>query len=248
MNRFTYALAVFLLCPAVTFAQLNVLASGGFSTPYRELLPAYEKSARVSVATTFGASQGSSPTTIPARLRSGAVADVVIMSEEGLDELVAESRVVPGSIVKLARTPLGMAIRTGGVRPDISTVDGFKQAVLRAKQINVVSTTGHYLTAKLFPALGIADEVSRKLNGDNRDSLQKTQVDMVLRPVSEIVDLPGFDFVGPVPKEIQYSSVFSAAIVNGAVHVEEAKRLIAFLASEEARPVIRRSGMEPLSP
>jgi molybdate transport system substrate-binding protein len=100
------------------------------------------------------------------------------------------------------------------------------------------------LTQTLFPALGIASEVSQKANGDNMASLANTQVDLVLRPVSEVISLPGFDFVGPVPGNIQFVSVFSAAVVTGSKQVAAAKRLIAFLSSEEARAAARRNGMD----
>jgi molybdate transport system substrate-binding protein len=195
------------LWPVTAFAQLSVLHSGGFAAPYRELLPAFEKSSGVAVTSTTGASQGSGPNTIPALLRRGVGADVVILSREGLDELIREGRIVAGSAVDLAQSPLGLAVRAGDAKPDITSVEGFKQAVLRARSINFVSTTAVYMNEKLFPSLGIADVVARKANGDTMANLPRTQVDLVLRPVSEIIHLPGFDFVGPVPGQIQFVSV-----------------------------------------
>jgi molybdate transport system substrate-binding protein len=174
----------------------------------------------------------------------GVPADVVIMSKEGLNELIADGRIDARTVVDLAQTPLGVAVRKGAPKPVINTAEDFKQVVLRAKSVNFVSTTGLYLTQTLFPALGIASEVSQKANGDNMASLANTQVDLVLRPVSEVISLPGFDFVGPVPGNIQFVSVFSAAVVAGSKQVAAAKRLIAFLSSEEARAAARRNGMD----
>jgi len=237
-------LVVACLWSATAFGQLDVLNSGGFAVPYRTVLPIFESNSGLIVSSTLAASQGSGPSTIPALLRSGAPADVVIMSKEGLNELVAEGRVLPETVVDLAQTPLGVAVRTGTPRPDIDTVEAFKQLVLQAKSINLVSTTGLYMTQELFPSLGIGSEVARKSNGDRMANLANTQVDLVLRPVSELINLSGFDFVGPLPAEIQFVSVFSAGAVTGTRRLEAAQRLIAFLSSEEVQKVAVDSGMQ----
>jgi molybdate transport system substrate-binding protein len=229
------------------FAQLSVLHSGGFAAPYRELLPAFERSSGLTVISSLAASQGNGPDTIPALLRTGIAVDVVIMAREGLSEVIADGRIVAGTAVDLAQTRLGAAVRAGVAKPDITSVEGFKQAVLRARCVNLVSTTGLYMTERLFPSLGIAEEVARKVNGARMAELAETTVDLVLRPVSEITNLPGFDFVGPVPNEIQLVTVFTAAIVNGSKQFDAAKRLIAFLSSEEGRAAARRSSMEPVT-
>ena len=149
-----------------------------------------------------------------------------------------------GTAVDLAQSPLGLAVRAGAPKPDITSVEGFKQAVLRARSVNFVSTTAVYMNEKLFPSLGIADAAARKANGDSLANLPSTQVDLVLRPVSEIMRLPGFDFVGPVPEQIQFVSVFTAAVVTGSKQADAAKRLVAFLSSDEALAVAKKNGME----
>ena len=244
MVRSTLAVLIAIFWPVAASAQLSVLHSGGFAVPYRALLPAFEKSSGLTVASTQAASQGNGSNTIPALLRRGTTADVVIMSKEGLNELLSEGRIVAGSAVDLAQSPLGVAVRAGIPKPDISSVEGFKQAVLRAKSINFVSTTAIYMNETLFPMLGIADEVARKANGDSLANLPHGQVDLVLRPVSEIINLTGFDYVGPVPREIQFVSVFTAAVVAGTRQADAARRLIAFLSSEEASAVARKNGMD----
>ena len=235
-----------LVWPATAFGQLAVLHSGGFAEPYREVLPRFEKASGLSVTSTQAASQGPGANTIPALLRSGAAADVVIMTKEGLNELIAEGRIDPATVVDLAAAGLGAAVRAGLPKPDISSVEGFKQALQRARSINIISTTGIYMTDKLFPALGIASEVGKKVNNVGLANLPQSDTDLVLRPISEIINLPGFDYVGPIPKEIQYVSVFTAAVVRGSKRVEEAKRLITFLSSDEAAAAARKSGMEPV--
>jgi ABC-type molybdate transport system substrate-binding protein len=118
--------AVAFLLPTPSLAQLNVITSVGFEAPYNKLVPAFQKSSGITVSTKHFASQGNGPDTIAAQLRAGAAADVVIMSKEGLGELLAEGRIVPASAVDLAQARLGVAVRAGTPKPYISTVDAFR--------------------------------------------------------------------------------------------------------------------------
>lgn len=247
--RAVFVIAAFLAVPAAAFAQLKVIASGGFSAAYREALPEFERTAGVTVTTTSGASQGSGPNTIGAQLRRGVDADVVIMSREGLNELIAEGRIVAGTDVNLAQTPIGMAVRAGAPKPDISTVDAFKQTLLRSKSITFPnSTTGIYMTTRLFPRLGIADALAAKTTSAGVAAVAKGDAEIAVQPVSELLHVPGVDFVGILPADTQYISVFAAAIVTGSKEPEAAKKLINFFASERAVPAIKNSGMEPTRP
>lgn len=144
-------------------AQLNVLISGGFSGAYEELLPEFERASGIGVATGSGASQGTGPQTIAAQLARGVRCDVVILSREGLGELIAAKRIVAETDVDLARVPVGVAVRAGAPKPDVSTVEAFKQVLLKAKTIAVPgSTSGIWLTTELFPRLGIAELINVK--------------------------------------------------------------------------------------
>src|SRR6266436_2533510 len=157
MNTFSFVLAAVLLCwPAAASAQLNVLMSGGFSGAYEQLLPEFERTSGIAVTTGSGASQGTGPHTIAAQLARGVHADVVIMSREGLAELIAANRIAAGTDVDLAQVPLGVAVRAGAARPDVRSVDAFKQVLLKAKLIAVPgSTSGIWLKDDLFPRLGL---------------------------------------------------------------------------------------------
>jgi molybdate transport system substrate-binding protein len=238
-------------------AQLNVITSGGFAAPLQELQPEFEKSTGIKVTVTRGASQGSGPDTIGAQLRRGVAADVVIMSREGLDDLIAEKKIVAGSDVNLGQTPLGMAVRAGAPKPDIRTVEAFKQTMLRAKSVTFPgSTTGIYMVKKLFPQLGIASEMAPKTTSTGVAAVAKGDAEIAVQPVSELLHVPGTEFVGTLPKEIQYVSVFSAAMVAGsneakavpAARALEARKLLDFLTSEKAKAAIKASGMEPVKP
>jgi len=225
-------------------AQVAVLMSGGFSAAYQELLPQFEKSTGVTVTTARGASQGDGPTTIGAQLRRGVAADVVILSREGLAELVAEGRIVTGSDVDLASVPLGVGVRAGTSRPDISTVDAFKQTLLRAKSIGIQSTSAIYLKTRVFSQLGIGGALADKLSGAGAAEVGSGGVEMVVLPVSEILPIQGVDFVGTIPDSLQFVQLFAAAVVKGAKNPEASKRLIDFLASEKATPTVEKMGMK----
>src|ERR1041385_4035272 len=137
MNRsWRFLLAIALAVPALAvfpqsaLAQIKVMTSGGFAAPLRELLPEFQKSTGISVELALGKSQGSSPDTISAQLGRGVPADVVVLSREGLDDLISEKKVVAGSDINLAQAPLGVAVRAGSPKPDMSTVEAFKNSLL----------------------------------------------------------------------------------------------------------------------
>jgi molybdate transport system substrate-binding protein len=231
-------------------AQLNVLISGGFAGAYEQLLPEFQRMSGIKVATGSGASQGSGPQTIAAQLGRGVAADVVILSREGLNELVAANKIALGTDVDLARVPLGVAVRAGTTKPDVSTVEGFKQAMLKAKIIAMPGSTGGiWLMTDVFPRLGIAEKINVKLTPRGTGAIGMVaagEADITVLPVSEILHAAGVDFVGPIAPEIQLAQVFSAAVVAGSREIEAPKRLIEFLASARASETIRKSGMEPL--
>jgi molybdate transport system substrate-binding protein len=229
-------------------ARLKVIISGGFSTSYRELLPEFERSSGISVTTLSGASQGKGPETIGAQLSRGLAVDVAILSREGLTELMTAGRVVPGSDVDLATAALGAAVRKGTRRADISTVAAFKQALLNAKVVAVpASTSGIYLTDELFPRLGITPNTRVMPRGSQSAALVAAgEADIALQPISELARVPGLDYLGPLPDELQLIQTFCAAIVAGSKELAASKQLIAFLTSERARAAIRNNGMVPV--
>jgi molybdate transport system substrate-binding protein len=239
-------LASLFAIPAAAFAQLQVITSGGFAIPLQQIVPEFEKDSGIAVAITRGQSQGGGPNAISAQLRRGVPADVVIMSREGLNDLIAEGRIVQGSDVNLAQTPLGVAVRAGARKPDLGTVEAFKQMLLDAKSVTFPSsTTGIYMMNKLFPQLGIADQISAKITHAGVSAVAKGNAELAIQPVSELLHVPGVEFAGTIPRQIQYVSVFSCAAVAGGKQLQTANRLIAFLQSQPARKVIAASGMEP---
>ena len=246
---------VLLVATIMTFAspssaQLKVIISGGFSPAYQEVLPEFERTTGIAVTTGSGASQGGGPQTIAAQLRRGVPADVVILSREGLTELISAGRIVAFSDVDLASVPIGAAVRAGAPKPDIGTVDAFKQALLTAKTVVVPgSTSGIYLKDKVFPQLGIADKINLKVTERGSQAtamLAAGDADIAVQPVSELATVPGIDVIGRIPSELQLIQVFAAAIVTGTNQPDAARNLIDFLASEHAAAAMVKSGMEPV--
>lgn len=240
----TFAAGILVGFPSASPAQVKVLMSGGFSAAYQELLPEFQNITGITVTTAHGASQGDGPNTIGAQLRRGVPADMVILSRGGLAELIAEGRIAIGSEVNLAQVPLGVGVRAGAPRPNIGTVDAFKQALLRAKSVGTQSSSTIYMTTKLFPQLGIASAMAGKLLDGGPADVASGKLEMVVSPVSEILPVPGVDFVGTIPAEIQFVQMFAAAVLKDAKEPEASKRLIAFLASEKATAAIEKMGMK----
>jgi molybdate transport system substrate-binding protein len=230
--------------------KLTVIISGGFSLAYHKVMSEFERVTGIAVTTLSGASQGTGPKTIKHQLEAGADVDVVIMSKEGLGELIALGRIAAGSDVELATVPLGAAVRQGQPRPDVGSVEAFKRAVVNARLVAIpASTSGIFFKDEVFPRLGIADKISLRVMARGTEStalLAAGEADLALGPVSELVDQAGIEPIGVLPDEIQLIQMFMVAIVNTSRHQEQARRLIEFLASGKTAAAISNSGMGPV--
>ena len=246
MRYLLICLSYLLFC-APAMAQLEVIISGGFSGPYKQMLPEFEKTTGIKVVTKSGASQGSGPKTIKAQLASGVTADMVILSREGLAELIEQKRILIGSDVDLAQAPLGLAVPAGNPRPNISTVKNFTDTLVKAKQIVVPgSTSGIYLVQDVFPRLGIANKISVQVTERGSEAtaiLAAKNAKIAIQPSSELVHIPGIDYVGTIPESLQLIQTFAAAIVVDSSHKNEAKELINYLSSKNAVEPIKNGGM-----
>jgi molybdate transport system substrate-binding protein len=243
--------ATLFMWPGSAYAQIKVITSGGFSSAYEQLLPEFEQSASIKVTTGSGASQGDGPQTIGAQLARGVPADVVILSREGLNDLIAAKHITAGTDVDLGRTLTGVAVRAQAPKPDLGTVEAVKRLLLNAKAIAIPgSTSGIWLRTDLFRRLGISDKISVKViaRGSEMVAMVATgEADIAIMPVSEILHAKGVDFAGPLPDEIQFLQTFSAAVTARSNNIPDAKRLIAFLSSARASDAIRKSGLEPVA-
>ena len=233
--------------------QVCVMTSGGFTAAFLDAAPDFERANKAKVTTSFGASMGGAPDSIPSRLDRGEPADVVILAREALDDLVAKGKVVRGSQVDLVRSTIGMAVRAGAPKPDISTVDALKRTLLAAKSIAYsASASGVYLSTELFPQLGIAEAIkakSRRIESERVGTVvARGDAEIGFQQVSELLPIAGIDYVGPLPEAVQRVTVFSAGIASGAKNLDAARALIRYLSSAQVAPVIRKTGLEPIGP
>jgi len=248
------ALALTFAVPNTATAQtveIKVVASGGFTAAWKELAPDYERAARIKLVTEFGPSIGTTHNAIPLRLERGEVIDVVILASQSLDALIQNGKVRAGSRVDLVRSLIGMAVKAGAPKPDISTLDALKRTLLAAKSIAYSdSLSGVYLSTELFPKLGIADQIknkTRKIEADPVGGVVATgEAQIGFQQISELRPVKGIDIVGPLPAVAQRVTVFAAGIPTASSQPESAKALIRWLASPAAYPAIKKSGLEPV--
>jgi molybdate transport system substrate-binding protein len=232
--------------------EIKVMTSGAFTAPYLELAPEFERATGHRVVTE-STSMGTGPTGIAARLERGEAIDVVIVSDRDLERLTAAGRIRPGSRVDLARSAIGMAVRRGAPRPDISSVDALKRTLLDAKSIAYsASVSGNYVSTELFQRLGIADRVlpkSRRIEGGERVGavVARGEAEIGFQQISELLPVDGIDFVGPLPAEVQRVTMFSAGVGAASTHPAVARSFIDFLASPAAAGTIRKAALEPVA-
>ncbi|MBX9702018.1 MAG: substrate-binding domain-containing protein, partial [Acetobacteraceae bacterium] len=194
---------------------------------------------------------GAAPDAIPQRLARGEPIDVLLMAAEGFDAMVSRGFGMAGSRVDICRSLIGMAVREGAAKPDISTVEKLRDALLAARSIGYsASASGVYIETEMFRRLGIHDQVMPKarriLSERVAAVVARGEVEIGFQQVSEIIFIPGASFVGTLPEAVQRATVFSAGFNARAQNIEGGRRLIAFLASAEAAPELTRTGLEPL--
>jgi molybdate transport system substrate-binding protein len=231
--------------------EIRVMTSGAFSAAYLELIPQFEHATKDKIVTA-ATSMGTGPDSIPSRLQRGEPVDVVIVADTALDGLIKDGKVVAGSRVALARSGIGMAVRAGAPKPDISSVDALKRTLLQAKSIAYSSSvSGDYLSTELFQRLGIAGRIRVKSRRIERERVgavvARGEAEIGFQQVSELLPIHGIDYVGPLPPEVQRVTVFSAGVAVGARNSDAARAFIRFLVSPEAARAIAKSGLDPIA-
>ena len=238
-------------------ADIKVMISAGFFNVYKELGPAFEKSSGHKLITTRGPSLGDSPEAIPTRLGRGEQADVLIMDGHGADILETRDMLRAGSRIPLAESFIGMVVRAGEPKPDISTVEALAKTLRAAKSIAYSdSSSGTYLSTVGFNKLGVADEIAgktRKVRGPPSGEpvaavVARGEAEVGFQQVSELIHVPGSDFVGTVPAEIQPPTHFVGALPKDSQQPDAAVALLRYLSSPEAAAVITKAGLKPLPP
>lgn len=240
-----------LATPIAHATDIHVMSSGGFTEAYKQLTPEFERSTAHKVLSSYGASMGGAPDSIPSRLGRGEPADVVILAAPALDALIAAGLVRAGSRVDLVRSSIGMSVKAGAPKPDISSMDAFKRTLLEAKSIAYsASASGTYFSTTMLKNLGMAEQVlpktKRIVSERVGTAVARGDAEIGLQQISELLPLPGLDFLGPIPAEVQLITIFSAGIATNSKSPEEARQLIKYLSSAAVAPIIAKTGLEPI--
>jgi molybdate transport system substrate-binding protein len=227
------------------------MSAGGMAAAHLALVPQFERATGHTVVTD-ATSTGIGRDSIASRVRRGEPVDVLILVRAAIDELIDEGRVAAASRVDLARSSIGMAVRRGAPKPDISSVEALKRTLLQAQSIAYsAQVSGVYLSTELFPRLGIADAVMKKSKrvdvGRVGTVIARGEAEIGFQQISELLEVPGIDYVGPLPADVQRVTVFSAGVAAGARHPDAARALIEFLVSPSGMDVMAKSGLDPIS-
>jgi molybdate transport system substrate-binding protein len=230
---------------AALAADITVLASNGVKAAVTELVPQFEKETGHKLHFTWGASN-----LLAKQVDSGEAFDIVVLTPALIKGLIQQGKVVDGSATDLARAGAGVAVKQGAPKPDISTVDNFKNAMLNAKAV-AYTTAGqsglHFIS--VMEKLGIAEQVKAKgktiPGGAAAELVAKGEADLAVQLIPELASVSGVDVVGPFPAELQNYIVLTAGIGTNAKDKMAAQSLIKYLTSPTAISVIKAKGMKP---
>src|SRR5688572_13435979 len=238
-------LAAIIGIDAAQAAEIKVMAANAVKEAYLELVSAFEKSTGHKVTTVWGGTEG-----VTKRVSSGEVVDVVLIAAPNIDRLIAQGNLVSGSRTDFAKSGVGIAVRTGLAKPDISSAEAVKRAVLAANSVAYSSGPSGFYVADLFKRMGISDQIQHKVRQPSSgvqvgELMARGEADLGFQQISELLHVKGVDYVGPLPPDIQSITVYSTGLHPAAPAADAAEALVKFLTAPGATPAIRKIGMEP---
>jgi molybdate transport system substrate-binding protein len=240
------ALGLLVAAATAQAGEVRVISAGAVKSIVTDLAQVYEKETGNKVVMEFG------PMGFVSQKLASERADVVIMSDTVIEDTIGKGGVVAGSRADIARTGVGVGVRAGAPLPDISTVDGFKRAMLEAKSIVYVdpasgATSGVHF-ASVLQKLGIAEQVKPKTKlvpgGYPAELVAKGEVDLVVHQISEILPVKGVTLVGPLPKEVQKVTVYAAGVATKSTSTELARGFIAFITRPASKAKLAEAGLD----
>lgn len=235
-----------------TTNEFRVMTSGAFTAAHLALIPQVERLTGKKVVTVT-TSIGTGETSIPNRLKRGEITDIVIVADGVLRQFIADGLVLAEGHALVARSMIGMAVRAGAPKPDISSIDALRDTLLQAKSIGYsASESGKYFTGELVQRLGIAEQVlpkSRLIGGGERVGavVARGALEIGFQQISELLPVPGIAHITPLPPQVQKVSLFAAGVAASSPNKIHARSVIEFLVSQEAAPAIANSGLEPIA-
>lgn len=225
--------------------SIRVLSTLAVMGAMRELAARYEAETGIAIQADFA------PTVaLLDRLRAGESAEIAILTAQGIDDLIGEGVMRPGTRTDVALSVVGVAVKAGAPKPDIASVAAFKATLLAARSVaySKIGASGIFF-AQLIERLGIAAEVNAKAvivpSGFTAERVVSGETELAVQQISELMVVPGIEVVGPLPPEIQTVATFSAGLLASSTQAEKAADLLRFLASPEIAPILRRTGLEP---
>jgi len=226
-------------------AEIKVLSSAAVKEAYVVIVPEFERQTGHKVSTVWDGTVN-----IGKRIRSGEVFDIVIIPPPEIERLASEGKIVGGSRTDFVKSGIGIAVRAGTSKPDISSGEAVKNAVLAAKSVAYSSGPSGGYIAGLFQKMGIAEQIKGRVTQTPSgvqvgEVVARGDAELGFQQVSELLHVKGIEYLGPLPADIQHITVFSAAIHAAAKELEPAKSLIQFLTAPGAAPSIRKAGLEP---
>jgi len=226
-------------------AEVKVIAANAVKEAYLEIVSAFEKASGHKVTTIWTGTVNATK-----RVSDGEVVDIVIIDGSNIDKLILEGKLAAGSRADVAKSGVGVAVRAGLPKPDISSREAVKQAVLAAKSVAYSSGPSGFYLADLFEKMGIADQIKDKVKQPASgvqvaELVARGDADLGFQQVSELVHAKGVDYLGPLSADIQNIMIYAAGLHTAAPTPDAAKALVKFLTAPEAGPIIKKIGMEP---
>ena len=225
-------------------AEIKVLSALGIKAVMDDLVPKFERESGHRVALRF-APLGEAMKLV----RSGETADVIILPKQGIDELAKSGRLSGDGVRSLARSGMAVAVRKGAPKPDISTPEAFRRALLNARSITYGRGAGSEHIEKILDRLDIANEVAAKTvrgtAGDSGLRVANGQAELGMSLLQVLLPVPGIDIVGPLPGELQDNLLFAVSIMPETKDAGSANALVDFLRSPKAAQVFKEKGLEP---
>lgn len=234
-----------LLATMAQAAEIKLLASAAIKDAYLELLPEFEKA----TGHTITAAWSSTPD-IQKRIAAGEAADLVILGSSGTEELVKQGKLVRGSRADFAKSGIGVAVRAGAPKPDISSADAVKNSVLAAKSVGYSAGASGIYIVGMFQKMGIADQVKSKTatvkpGEPVGEVVARGDAEIGFQQISELIPTKGIQYLGPLPSEIQHLTVFAGGVHSETKVADVTTALIKFLTAAPATTILKKHGLEP---